>query len=55
MSIKAGDYAASDDNEATLTVERIEGDLALCSWFADGDVEGERQEGWFPLASLTLL
>ena len=55
VSIKAGDFVASDDNEATLTVERIEGDLALCAWFVDGDVDGERQEAWLPLATLTLL
>lgn len=55
MSIKVGDYVASDDNEATLTVVAIEGDRALCRWFTDGDVDGDVQEAWIDVAALTVL
>ena len=53
--IKAGDYVASDDNEATLTVVAVEGDRALCRWFVDGDVDGDEQEAWIDLRALTVL
>lgn len=55
MDIKVGDYVASDDNEATLTVLAIAGERALCRWFVDGDVDGEAMEAWLPVASLTAL
>ncbi|GJE19208.1 hypothetical protein [Methylobacterium marchantiae] len=55
MAIKIGDYAASDDNEATMSVIEIDGDKALCRWFVDGDVDGDEQEAWLPIASLTVL
>ncbi|WP_204262972.1 hypothetical protein [Methylobacterium sp. BTF04] len=51
MDIKVGDYVASDDNEATMTVIAVEGDRALCRWFVDGDV----QEAWLPAADLAVL
>ena len=51
MAIKVGDYVASDDNEATMTVVALEGDRALCRWFVDGD----EQEAWIDLAALTVL
>ncbi|WP_196805497.1 hypothetical protein [Methylobacterium sp. 77] len=50
-----GDYVASDDNEATMSVIGIEGDRALCRWFVDGDVDGEERQAWLPVASLTVL
>ncbi|WP_227435480.1 hypothetical protein [Methylobacterium sp. W2] len=55
MTVKPGDYVGSDDNEATMTVVAIEGDRALCRWFVDGDVDGDEQEAWLPVASLTVL
>ncbi|MCJ2033666.1 hypothetical protein [Methylobacterium sp. J-068] len=55
MDIKAGDYVASDDNEATMTVVAVEGDRALCRWFVDGDVDGDEQEAWIDLKALTVL
>ena len=55
MDIKVGDYVASNDNEATLTVLEIAGDRARCRWFVDGDVDGEEMEAWLPIASLTTL
>lgn len=55
MGIKVGDYVASDDNEATMTVLEIEGDRALCRWFVDGDVDGDLREAWLPIASLSAL
>ncbi|MCJ2129928.1 hypothetical protein [Methylobacterium sp. E-045] len=55
MTIKPGDYVGSDDNEATMTVVEIVGDKALCRWFVDGDVDGDEQEAWLPIASLTIL
>jgi hypothetical protein len=55
VAIKVGDYVASDDNEATMTVVAVEGDRALCRWFVDGDVDGDEQEAWIDLARLTVL
>ena len=49
MEIKVGDFVASDDNEATMTVMALEGDRALCRWFVDGDVDGDEQEAWIDL------
>jgi hypothetical protein len=55
VDIKAGDYVASEDNEATLTVVAVEGERALCRWFVDGDVDGEEQEAWIDVKALTVL
>ncbi|WP_200944240.1 hypothetical protein [Methylobacterium sp. Leaf399] len=55
MDIKAGDFVATDDNEATMTVYRVEGSRALCQWFVDGDVDGEQKEEWFDLDKLKQL
>ncbi|MBO1018669.1 hypothetical protein IPV08_01620 [Methylobacterium sp. SD274] len=55
MDIKPGDYVASDDNEATMTVLRVEGGLALCQWFVDGDVDGDLREEWVAVSALTVL
>ena len=55
VAIKVGDYVASEDNEATMTVVAVEGDRALCRWFVDGDVDGDEQEAWIDLARLTVL
>lgn len=54
-TVKAGDYVACDDNEATLTVMAVAGDRALCRWFVDGDVDGDEQEAWIDLGALTVL
>lgn len=38
-----------------MTVLAVEGDRALCRWFVDGDIDGDVQEAWLPIASLSPL
>ncbi|UMY19866.1 hypothetical protein MMB17_11535 [Methylobacterium organophilum] len=55
MTVDINDYVARDSDENTMTVLKVEGDRALCSWYPDGEVEGDPVEEWIPLAELTVL
>lgn len=55
MSVKVGDYVASDDHEATMTVLQIVDDQALCQWLEDADIEGAVKDGWYDVKDLSVL
>lgn len=55
MSVKVGDYVASDDHEATMTVLKVEADRAFCEWLEDADIEGEHRQGWYAVKDLSVL